>query len=466
MRSLTLKLTLAFLIIGLLGALLVAFFVAEGTQRAFDQFVVDRDQSAVIAELAKSYSSDNDWSGAEAILARYFPARGRGERRAQPVVLVDRRGRVVVGGGRYPPGSVVARSLRNRGVPVVVEDATVGWLITANDGRRPSPGSPEGDFLGRVTQAIILSALGAVALALLLGIVLARTLTKPLRELTAATAMMASGALGQQVVVRSRDELGTLAHSFNLMSANLAQTSTARRQMTADIAHDLRTPLSVILGYTEALRDHKLPPDQEIFETLHIEAQQLQRLIDDLRTLSLADAGELSLMVEPTVPVALVERAISAHRAQAQAVGVNLVRECDTDLPLVEVDSERIAQVLNNLLSNALRFTLSGGTITLAAALRGSMVELSVHDTGSGIAPDDLPRVFERFYRADVARQQGNGSSGLGLAIAKGIVEGHGGSIRVESVVGTGTTFTISLPTVGVRGQGPGFRSQARFSGS
>lgn len=446
MRSLTLKLTLAFLAIGLLGALLVAFFVAQSTQRAFDQFVVDRDQSAMTAELAKSYNSVGNWSGADTILVRYFPERGPGERRNQSVVLVDRQGRVVVGAGRYPRGTVVARSLRNRGTPIVVEDAPVGWLITIGDERRPEPGSPEGDFLGRVTEAIIFSALGATVLALLLGIVLARTLTRPLRELTAATQVVAQGAFGQQVIVRSRDELGTLAHSFNLMSTNLAQTSAARRQMTADIAHDLRTPLSVILGYTEALRDNKLPPEQDIFDTLHTEAQQLQRLIDDLRTLSLADAGELSLTVEPTTPAALLERAISAYRAQAQVAGVALVCECPVHLPLVAVDGERMAQVLNNLLSNALRFTPDGGTITLAAAVRGSAVELSVRDTGSGIAPTDLPHVFERFYRGDAARQQGNGSSGLGLAIAKGIVEGHSGTITVGSTLGSGTTFTITLP--------------------
>jgi signal transduction histidine kinase len=256
---------------------------------------------------------------------------------------------------------------------------------------------------------------------------------------------VAKGALGRQVEVRSRDELGTLAESFNLMSTDLARASSLRRQMTADIAHDLRTPLSVILGYTEALREGKLSGEQDIYDTLYAEAQHLQRLIDDLRTLSLADAGELPLARQVVAPHSLLDRAASAYRAQAETQHIALVVQANPDLPEVAVDPERMAQVLGNLLSNALRFTPAGGAITLSATAQGKMVQLGVADTGSGIAADDLPRVFERFYRADTSRQH-DGSSGLGLAIAKSIVEAHGGSINVASTRGVGTTFTLTLP--------------------
>jgi signal transduction histidine kinase len=361
-------------------------------------------------------------------------------------VLLDANGVVVVGNQYYQAGTTLSGREGGERVPLEVGGEQIGSLvIVGGPGPGEGPGAEEARFVSNVTRTIVYSTLGATATALLLGIVLARTMTQPIRELTAATQAVAKGALGQQVAVRSRDELGTLATSFNQMSADLAHASTSRRQMTADIAHDLRTPLSVILGYTEALRDGMLPPDQETFDTMHTEAQHLQRLIDDLRTLSLADAGELRLLRQPIAPHALLERSAAAHRAQAHERGITLAMNASWDLPAVDVDSERMAQVLGNLISNALRYTPAGGTITLAADRCGDDVCLRVADTGSGIKPDDLPHVFDRFYRADAAREQ-TGSSGLGLAIAKGIVEVHGGRITVDSTVGQGSTFTIWVP--------------------
>jgi two-component system, OmpR family, sensor histidine kinase BaeS len=448
MRSLTLKLTLAFLAVGLIGALLVAVFVGQRTQRAYDQFVADRGANMLISNLAAYYEANGTWAGVSQIAARAWPNGGGPDDRRPPPspVILDSQGRVVLGNERYPTGRAIAPDARDRSAPIEVDGAVVGWLVIGDGVRRPGPGTPEADFFARIREAIIYSAIGATGLALLLGIVLARTLTHPLRELTTATQAVARGALGRQVAVRSRDELGALAESFNQMSADLAHASTLRRQMTADIAHDLRTPLSVILGYTEALREGKLPPDQEMFETLHTEAQHLQRLVDDLRTLSLADAGELPLTRQPIAPVLLLERIAVAYKTQAQDRGVALDVRAAREMPAIDVDPERMAQVLGNLLSNALRYTPGGGRITLAVDSRGGTVELRVEDTGAGIAPDDLPLVFERFYRGDESRHGSDGSSGLGLAIARSIVEAHGGTIGVASAPGRGTTFTITLP--------------------
>ena len=448
MRSLTLKLTLAFLAVGLIGALPVALFVGQMTRNAVDQFAVESGRTTLSENLGQYYQTYGNWEGAASALQRYLASRqDPADRHPLPIVVVDTSGQVVItNDGRYLPGTQVPAAGRTNAVPIKANNTVVGWLLQGSGGMGPRPGSPEDRLLAHIYQAIKYSAIGAVGIALLLGVLLARTLTQPIRELTEATQVVAKGKLGEQVTVRSRDELGLLAASFNRMSADLAHGSNLRRQMTADIAHDLRTPLSVILGYTEALRDGKLPPEQDIFDTLHIEAQHLQHLIDDLRTLSLADAGELSLTRQWMMPRALLERTAAAYRAQADDHGVALSVQSAANLPEVDVDPERIAQVLSNLVSNALRYTPAGGAITLAATAQADTVQLRVQDTGAGIAPEALPHIFERFYRADPSRQQENGSSGLGLAIAKSIVEAHGGTIGVESVVGRGTTFTINLP--------------------
>jgi two-component system sensor histidine kinase BaeS len=456
MRSLALKLTLAFLAVGVVGAALVALFVGQRTQREFDQFVLNRFQQNVFDELRTYYQTNGSWEGINAILMLDESQRfGRRGVFPAPVTLLDADGRVVYGSRRYERGEQITQPGKNKGVPIQIDKETVGWLLFEPFGEpvAPVPESHESAFLDRVNQAILLGAVGATGIALLIGVFLARTISRPVRELTAGTQIVAQGTLGHQVPVRTRDELGELAASFNRMSADLAQSTELRRQMTADIAHELRTPLSLIMGYTEALSDGKLEGTPETFDILHEEAQHLSRLVDDLRTLSLADAGELSLTRRPTAPRALLERAASAYSAQAQRQGVSLQVEVDPNSPEVEVDPDRLAQVLGNLVSNALRYTPPGGEIVLSAERRAGgsagdpgCLNLHVRDTGAGITPEELPHIFDRFYRVDRSRHQEEGESGLGLAIAKSIVEVHGGVISAESTLGAGTTFTIQLP--------------------
>ncbi|MEM7801825.1 MAG: ATP-binding protein, partial [Chloroflexota bacterium] len=369
------------------------------------------------------------------------------------VVIVDLDQRIVYSGlNEFNIGDQVTASEARRQIPIKSNrNETVGFLIV--DDRPPrlsrnSDAGPETAFLDAVQSASLLSALGAGMAAILIGVVLANTLTSPLRELTSATQAVAEGNLGYQVDIKSRDEIGSLASAFNQMSHELDESQKMRRQMTADIAHDLRTPLSVILGYTEALSDGKLQGDPEIYTSMYQEAQQLNHLIDDLRTLSLADAGELTLN-RAAVPVAdLFQRAHSAFRMQAEQQQVTLEVEETSNLNMeVNVDRDRFAQVFTNLISNALRYTPAGGVVSLSAKRVGEWISLRISDTGSGISSEHLPYIFERFYRADQSRNQSVGESGLGLAIVKSLVEAHGGRISATSEINRGTAFIIDLPT-------------------
>lgn len=451
MRSLALKLTVAFLIIGLTGAVLVAVLTGVQTRRQFDQFVLDRYQVDLINDLATFYQVNRSWTGVEVYVSDPRPPSRPGQHNDHnwvPLTLLDGNRLVVFSGQDYPLGSVLSTNEMARAAAIEVEGQTVGWVLfdAFENDDQVAADSPEFRFLANVNQAATFSAFMATITALLLGILLARTIARPVHQLTLATEAIAKGQLGHQVPVNNYDELGLLARSFNKMSSDLAEANQLRRQMTADIAHDLRTPTSVIMGYTEALSDGILAGNPEIYQIMHKEVKHLGHLIEDLRTLSLADAGELSLMRRPTPPLELLERVAAGHIIQAQKKGVQvIVLDPAGDLPLIQIDPDRMVQVLGNLVSNALRYTPSGGQVTLSAGRQANRLLLMVSDTGAGIAPQDLPNIFRRFYRSDKSRPQ-NGESGLGLAIARSIVEAHVGTIAVESELGKGTTFTISLP--------------------
>jgi signal transduction histidine kinase len=324
----------------------------------------------------------------------------------------------------------------------------VEWLLYDELDGPPATGTTEWRVLTLVRQATWIGTAGAVVVAVALGILLGRAVARPVRELTSATRALAEGELGTQVDVRSKDDLGELARSFNQMSAELAHSTQVRRQRTADIAHDLRTPLSILLGYTQSLSDGQLRGTREMYATMYGQAQHLRRLIDDLRTLSLVDAGELQLDKVQIAPQSLLASIAAAYRGQAEQHEISLRVFATPDVPLIHVDPDRMAQVLGNLMDNALRYTPPGGQIALLAESDTEAVYLSVQDNGAGISPEDLPYVFERFYSGDKARQAQDGTSGLGLAIAQSLVHAHGGSISVESIVGQGTSFKISIPTM------------------
>jgi signal transduction histidine kinase len=360
------------------------------------------------------------------------------------IALTNDHGVIIIPGHGYKHGEQIPQKTLDNAMPVQVDKQVVGWLIATREGFGENPA--EALFLNNINRMLVFGAIIALVVSLLLGIFLARTLTRPIREITTATRAVADGDLEQKVPVRSHDELGELATSFNLMSTKLAHSVNIRRQMTADIAHELRTPISVILGHTEAMHDGVLPPSEETFDIIRDEALRLERMVEDLRTLSRADSGELTLTYGLVSAQDLVDQAIKAYRPHARKKDIKLRVEASPDLPEVNIDPDRMAQVLSNLLSNALRYTPQGGDIMISTKHTASDIEIRVHDSGRGIEPEELPNIFDRFYRTDKSRQRESGGSGLGLAIAKSIVEGHGGRIWAESEPGGGTTIVIALP--------------------
>jgi signal transduction histidine kinase len=464
--SITVKLILAFLLVAVTGLALASGIVYALTVISFKQLVFNQSRDRFVTDAALYYQVNGSWQG----VADYFNLRetspfpgnsGPGPN-AQPsapqvssgsggppgpsfvFLLADADGKVLVAAGDYQADDVIPTAKLAQGTPVEVNGEQVGTVLVI--GSPPPLGARESQYLTRTNLALLYAALGAALVALVLGIVLARTLTQPLRELTTAIHAMAGGELKQSVSVKSKDELGELAAAFNQMSADLDRLNQSRRQMTADIAHDLRTPLTVIGGYVESLRDGVLKPTPERFDTIHAEVEHLQRLVEDLRTLSQADAGELTLNREPVSPSALLERMLKFYGSLAAGKKVTLTVRAEAGLPEVRVDPDRMTQVFGNLITNSLRYTPEGGTITLTARGEDGKVLLGVEDNGRGIPADILPHIFERFYRGDQSRE--SSESGLGLAIVRAIVEAHGGRVEAASPgEGLGASFRISLST-------------------
>ena len=467
MRSVRIKLTLAFLMVGLLGLAVGAVFASRTASGAFQRFTFARNQEDIVARLKSYYQEHGNWedlAGSFPPFQQHVPGAPQIPLREPGVLLIaDAEGRIIIPAPGRQIGEQVADDVLAGAMPIVAGGSTVGWLVVPQDAFAPTHG--EQQFIGQLNTALIVGSLGALMLSVLLGAILARSLTRPLQDLTEATRAVADGDLQRQVQVRSRDEVGTLAASFNRMSLALDRSQRLRRQMTADIAHELRTPLSIIVGHLDAVEEGVLPPNAQTIGIMRDEAARLARLIDDLRTLSLADAGELSLACTPVEPGELLKRSAAAYQPAAQAAGIELTVEAAPGLPPLSMDAERMAQVLGNLLDNALLHVPRGGRILLASQPAADRVELRVQDDGPGIPPEDLELVFERLYRSDASRQRDAGGSGLGLAIAKSIVEAHGGSIQAESAPEfgdddhrqpAGRPVRLRLPSLRLGSAGPG----------
>jgi len=307
-------------------------------------------------------------------------------------------------------------------------------------------GVPERRFLAEVRRAIWLAALVGVLVAAVVGTLTARQITEPLQRLTAAAARIGRGELAHQVPVESADEIGELGRTFNIMAADLRRAEETRQQLLSDIAHELGTPLAVLQANVEGMLDGVVERTPERLASLHAQIQVLTRLVRDLRDLALAQQGQLPLDRRAMDLAALAREVSELSRPLAEAKNVVLVVEGKDAVPVV-ADRDRIAQVLQNLLANAVRYTEAGGHVTVTAQAGRTEATLEVADSGPGIPEEELPRVFERFYRVDRSRARATGGAGLGLAIVKTLVEAHGGRVWARSRPGEGSTFGFALPS-------------------
>ena len=420
--------------------------------------------------LAQFYAINKGWRDVQPMLERAGFLAGR------DIVVFNRNGKVV--GDTSGAASTIAATAASGSKPVVVGRNKVGtvyigpgrgrkpdlldkrqaalWKKFAEAAGRPLPEDPSSieeppwtRFADATNRSLLLAGTAAGAAGLLLVSLMSRRMLRSVRTLTSAAERMGTGDLSQRVPAGGRDEIGQLARTFNAMADGLETAELQRRNMVADVAHELRTPLSNIQGYVEAVRDGVLEPDGDTLGTIHQQVLYLSDLVEDLRLLAETEAGDFRLDREPGSLIEAVRTSVEGVRARAEAKGVGLEIDLPPETPTVEFDRTRIAQVVGNLLDNAIRHTPAGGKVTVSADVGPAVATVTVADTGEGIPADALPFVFDRFYRADPSRSRVTGGAGLGMTIARQLVEAHGGSIRVRSAPGEGAIFTVELPVTG-----------------
>jgi two-component system OmpR family sensor kinase/two-component system sensor histidine kinase BaeS len=456
-----LRLFLSFTLIVLVSILSMVLAVrlsAQAEVRAWMFHGGMRGLDSLAIELEDYYQANGSWQGVEDLFdaaGHGGGGMGRGMGQGMNAGIMNQRLRLADAQGnllvdtREPvvPGQVSQAELADA-IKLVVAGRTAGYLLPEG-GVSIGAGAQTG-LLTRLNRAAWVAALLAGAMALILAWLVSLRLLRPVSELTRAARQLAQGDLAQRVVLRGKDELASLGRAFNHMAASLQQSEESRRAMTADIAHELRTPLAVQRAHLEALQDGIYPMSSENLTPILEQNQLLTRLVEDLRTLALADAGQLPVEKVPTDLVALVKRV--TERFLPQAVSKSIHLELDIHpipLPpfaLFALDPARIEQLLGNLLVNALRYTPEGGKIILRLLFSPSAAQITVRDTGPGIAQEDLQRVFERFYRADRSRSRAEGGSGLGLAIARQIAQMHGATLVAGNHPQGGAIFTLTIP--------------------
>jgi signal transduction histidine kinase len=436
------KLVISLILVIVLTTVLGYVLINTAINKAFSRFAAANvgNQDRVFQQiLAEYYARTGSWKSLNLLLIR--------NQARLPFFVADENGFIVSGPDFQLIGNKLSRSELSLGSPIVVDNKTVGTLIPRAILQLRDP--VEKQFLGTVSTSLWASGLIVSIIGILISFLLVRQLAGPLRRLNTAAEEIASGELATRVDVHTQDELGHLGQSFNKMAQSLQKSEQAKRQMIADVSHELRTPITSVRAGLEAMRDGLLKTTPENIAALHDKVLLTTRIVADLQQLALADAGQLSINKQHVDLKQLIEKIRATIGVEIEDRGITLQVNLPPDLPPVYADSQRIEQVILNLLSNAIRYTPSVGLITIAAVKMDNLVQVSVCDNGPGLSQEDLDHVFDRFYRANAARMRdengGSTGAGLGLAISKALIEAHGGQIWAENAASGGACFRFSL---------------------
>ncbi len=456
-RSLRATLILSYLGIAVITAALIFAITRYSVPRGLARELVANDLQEIHDEVLLWYETEQHWDGFETYYLSLHPEDGaefiRGNRTQQRVGtlqhgVVDHKRQALVPYQQYAIGDVLPDALLARAMPVTMAGETIAWVVP-DEVALGNYEVRQTIYVGNTNFVLGWASVAAVLIAMLVGFLFSRRILQPITALTQASAAMESGALAQAVPVMRHDELGVLATRFNAMSRQIALADQRRRDLTAAIAHDFSTPLHIVAGYTEIIQDNAASATPETLSIMASELTQLQRLVEDLDTLALTDTNQLSLNLEPVTLAHYLPQVVSTFQALALPEGVALRYDtAPPEIQQIEVDRDRLTQVLRNLIANAVRYTPADGEILVGTKQSNACLEIYVADTGVGIAPEDLPFIFNRFYQVDKSRSQ-NGKMGLGLSIAKGLVESMGGKILAASKGrNQGAVFTIQFPLV------------------
>lgn len=456
------RLILSFVIVVLVAILSLILVVRLDNQNQVQNYMFRGGMSGsepYVLALEQYYQQNQSWAGVDKVFSSLTtsmpggqgmgrrPGSGMGMLANARLRLVDPAGKVLADSTNTGVGGSIPSADLKYGIQL--EDAggkVVGYLLV--EGGSTFQRGDELPLLSRLDDAAWRAGLIALGIALLLALILAAGIIRPIQRLTDAARKLAAGDLTHRVPVKGRDELAVLAAAFNSMTDSLSASEERRRAMTADIAHELRSPLAIQRAHLEALQDGIYPLTAENLQPVIDQANLLERLVEDLRTLALADAGELRLERTEVNLRELLEGILEQFKATAENRSVALsLLVAENFCPHIQADPDRIAQVMNNLLTNALRHTPSGGMVQLRLTCQPGFAVVEVQDSGPGIPPEALPHIFERFYRADHARSRDKGGFGLGLAIARQLAVAHGGNLTAANAPSGGAVFTLTLPT-------------------